>query len=170
MRRVFPIIILVLSIAGLTGGCKYDDGRAGEYHYRTDMHTQPSYKPQEDPLPPADGAVPVAGYQRQIPDSTTANNLPNPVSWTPRDAERGKALYTIHCSPCHAVGGKGDGLVAPVFQTPPDITTGKYIAVTDGYLYWVIRNGVGIMPAYYEHLKSHERWLIVNHIRSLQAE
>jgi mono/diheme cytochrome c family protein len=154
----------------LVGACKYDDGRSGDYYYRTDMHTQPSFKPQEDPLPPVAGTVPASGYHMEIADSTAANMLANPISWTPQDAELGKKLYNTHCSPCHAPGGKGDGPVAAVFQTPPDITSGKFFTVTDGYLYWVIRNGVGIMPAYYEHLKSHERWLIVNHIRSLQEE
>ncbi len=150
--------------------CHHDDGRIGDYYYRTDMHDQPSYKPQESPLDPVEGTVPVYGHVPPVPDSSAANRLINPVSWTPRDADIGRRLYNTHCTPCHGTGGKGDGTVAPVFQTPPDITSDRFISVTDGYLYWVIRNGAGIMPSYYEHLKSHERWLIVNHIRSLQAE
>jgi mono/diheme cytochrome c family protein len=158
------LFLLIVSIAG----CRHDDGRVGEYYYRTDMHLQPSFKSQEDPRDPVEGTVPIGGYVMAIPDSATANRLVNPVAATSEAIETGKRLYSIHCSVCHGSGGKGDGTVAPVFQTPPDISTGRYLDVTDGYLYWVIRDGIGIMPAYYEHLRSEERWLIVNHIRSLQ--
>jgi S-disulfanyl-L-cysteine oxidoreductase SoxD len=163
-------ILIIIIILSAVAGCQYDDGRVGEYYYRTDMHDQPSYKPQEDPREPVDGTVPVTGYGREIRDGAMANRLVNPVAMNPETAEQGRRLYNIHCSMCHGSGGKGDGTVAPVFQTPPDITEGRFQDVTDGYLYWVIRDGAGIMPAYYEHIRSHERWLIVNHIRSLQQE
>lgn len=162
--------ILVLVTILFIGGCRHDDGRIGEYYYRTDMHRQPSFKPQESPRDPVEGTVPVTGYIRAIQDSSMANRLVNPVSRTSENAELSRRLYNIHCGVCHGTGGKGDGPVTPVFQTPPDITTGKFLEVTDGYLYWIIRDGVGIMPSYYEHLSSEERWLIVNHIRSLQEE
>ncbi len=170
MTKIYSSILLVLGIMVLLSGCRHDDGRAGDYYYRTDMHDQPSYKPQESPRNPVEGTVPVTGYVMEIEDSVMANRLQNPIGQNPENAELSRRLYNIHCGVCHGAGGKGNGTVSPVFQTPPDITTGRFLDVTDGYLYWVIRDGAGIMPAYYEHLKSKERWLIVNHIRSLQEE
>jgi hypothetical protein len=167
MKYIFLSIIIVVLIVP---GCKHDDGRVGDYYYRTDMHDQPSYRSQESPRDPVEGTVPVTGYIMEIRDSVMANRLENPFARNPVNAEKGRRLYNIHCGMCHGSGGKGDGTVTPVFQTPPDITTGRFLNITDGYLYWVIRDGVGIMPAYYEHVRSHERWLIVNHIRSLQEE
>lgn len=167
MKYIVSTIIIILVVFS---GCRHDDGRVGEYYYRTDMHDQPSYRAQESPRDPVEGTIPVTGYVMEIRDSVMANRLENPFARTPETAETGRRLYNIHCGMCHGSGGKGDGTVAPVFQTPPDITEGKFLDVTDGYLYWVIRDGAGIMPAYYEHVRSHERWLIVNHIRSLQEE
>jgi len=163
-------IVLLIGVIISISACRHDDGRVGEYYYRTDMHDQPSYKPQESPRDPVEGTVPVAGYVMEIRDSSMANRLENPIGQDPANAELGRRLYNIHCGVCHGAGGKGDGTISPVFQTPPDITEGRFLDVTDGYVYWVIRDGAGIMPSYYEHLNSNERWLIVNHIRSLQEE
>jgi len=46
----------------------------------------------------------------------------------------------------------------------------KYVKAPDGYLYYVMRHGKLIMPPYYESVKSHERWLIVNYLRKIQRE
>ncbi len=170
MKYILYSTLIIIFTTLIISGCRHDDGRVGEHYYRTDMHEQPSYKPQESPRDPVEGTIPVTGYVMEIRDSLMADRLENPLSRNPENAELGRRLYNIHCGMCHGSGGKGDGTVAPVFQTPPDITQGRFLNVTDGYLYWVIRDGAGIMPAYYEHVRSNERWLIVNHIRSLQQE
>lgn len=162
------VLFIALPLTLLIAACTNDNGEIGNYRYRTDMHEQPSYKKLEDPLPPVKNAVPVRGYEMPIPDSASAARLMNPVKWTPENADSSKFLYETHCTPCHGLGAKGDGLVAAKFQQPPDLTTPKYQKALDGYLYYVIRNGRLIMPSYYESVKSHERWLIVNHLRSLQ--
>jgi mono/diheme cytochrome c family protein len=159
---------LIWLLAFALAACAKDDGEIGNYRYRTDMHEQPSYKKLEDPLPPVKNTVPVRGYEAPLMDSASAARLVNPVRWTPENADSGKFLYETYCSPCHGLGAKGDGPVTPKFQEPPDLTTTKYQKAPDGYLYYVIRNGRLIMPAYYESVKSRERWLIVNHLRTLQ--
>ncbi len=166
-RCRFPWACLLPLLLALAA-CTNDNGEIGNYRYRTDMHEQPSYKKLEDPLPPVKNTVPVRGYEAPLLDSASAARLVNPVRWTPENADSGKFLYETHCSPCHGLGAKGDGPVAPKFQQPPDLTTAKYRKAPDGYLYFVIRNGRLIMPAYYESVKSRERWLIVNHLRTLQ--
>jgi mono/diheme cytochrome c family protein len=162
------ILYLIIIILFFTTGCKYDDGRVAGYYYRTDMHEQPSIKPQEGPLPPVEGTVPVDGFERTMKRTAEADALVNPVVPTPETAPNGRRLYAIYCSVCHGVGGRGDGPVAPLFMTPPDITSEEFVRVSDGFIYTVIRDGSGVMPPHYEQLSSTERWLIVNHLRSLQ--
>ena len=159
---------IILTLTAVFAACTNDNGEIGNYRYRTDMHTQPSFKKLEDPLPPVKNAVPVSGIELPLLDSASAAKLINPVKWTPENSDSAKFLYETHCTPCHGLGAKGDGLVAAKFQQPPDLTTEKYRRVSDGYIYYVIRNGKLIMPSYYEAVKSHERWLIVNHLRALQ--
>jgi cytochrome c5 len=165
---IVPAALLALLFAA--AGCRHDDGRIAGYYYRTDMHEQPSIKPQEAPRDPVEGTVPITGFERPIRDTAEANRLENPVPRTSETNEVGRRLYNIHCSVCHGTGGKGDGPVAPVFQTPPDLTEERFVNVTDGYMYWIIRDGIGVMPPQYEHVRPHERWQIVNYIRSLQRE
>lgn len=169
-RRAMQILlhtILSLLATTLLASCT-DDGEIGGYRYRSDMHEQPSFKRHEDPRPPVKNTVPIRGYEMAIKDSAAAARLVNPVRHTPANADSAKFLYKTYCTPCHGLGGKGDGLVAAKFQVPPDLTTQKYRRAPDGYLYYVIRNGHLIMPSYYEALKSRERWLVVNHLRTLQ--
>jgi mono/diheme cytochrome c family protein len=164
-RRTLLIALLVMF--GMQS-CTNDNGEIGNYRYRTDMHEQPSFKKLEAPLAPVKNTVPVGGIEAPIRDSSAAARLVNPVRWSPENADSSKFLYNTHCSPCHGLGAKGDGLVAAKFQQPPDLTVPKYRRAPDGYIYYVIRHGKLIMPAYYESVKVRERWLIVNHLRTLQ--
>lgn len=159
----FIPLLLVVVLAGCT-----DNGEIGNYRYRTDMYEQPSFKRHEDPRPPVKNTVPVGGYEMAIKDSASAARLINPVLHTPANADSAKFLYETYCTPCHGLGGKGDGPVAAKFQVPPDLTAPKYRRASDGYIYYVVRNGHLIMPSYAEALKSRERWLVVNHVRTLQ--
>lgn len=168
LSAVRPFVFTFLSALLLFTSCTNDNGEIGNYRYRSDMQEQPSFKRQEDPLPPVEGTVPVHGIELAIKDSATAAKLVNPVSWTGANADSGKFLYETYCSPCHGLGARGDGLVASKFQQPPDLTSPKYKRAPDGYIYYVIRNGRLVMPAYYEAVKSHERWLIVHYLRTLQ--
>ena len=162
------ITIILVGLLPL-GGCGNDNGQVGDYRYRSDMYEQPSFRKHEDPRPPVSGTVPVGGIELPIADSTASTRLRNPVGRTEANADTARFLFETYCSPCHGLGAKGDGLVAPKFQVPPDLTTRTYQRVSDGYIYYVIRNGRLIMPAYYESLKARERWLVVNHLRTLQA-
>ncbi|HEY5615987.1 MAG TPA: cytochrome c [Bacteroidota bacterium] len=171
-RPVAPLrrygLLVAVFTAFVMPSCSNDNGEIGNYRYRTDMHTQPSFKKLEDPLSPVKNTVPVSGIEAPLRDSASAARLINPLTWTPENADSSKFLYETHCTPCHGLGGKGDGLVAAKFQQPPDLTTAKYQRAPDGYIYYVIRHGKLIMPSYYESVKSRERWLIVNHMRTLQ--
>jgi mono/diheme cytochrome c family protein len=164
-RQAIRLLLGVVIVVQV--GC-IDNGEIGGYRYRTDMHEQPSFKHHEDPRPPVKNTVPVRGYEIAIKDSSAAARLVNPVRPTALNVDSAKFLYETYCTPCHGLGGKGDGLVAAKFQIPPDLTMLKYQRAPDGYFYFVIRNGHLIMPSYYEALKTRERWLVVNHLRTLQ--
>lgn len=170
LLRCIASFTIPLIVATMLSACGNDNGEIGNYRYRSDMYEQPSFKRQEDPREPVRGAIPVNGYEAPLKDSLAAVKLVNPVRWSAANADSGKFLFETYCSPCHGLGAKGDGLVAPKFQQPPDLTTPKYKKAPDGYIYYVIRNGRLIMPAYYESVKARERWLVVNHLRSLQKE
>lgn len=159
--------VLVVGLSFMSA-CTNDNGEIGGYRYRSDMHEQPSFRKQEDPRAPVTGTVPTEGYELPVRDSLSASRLVNPVLPTTANADSAKFLYETYCSPCHGLGGKGDGPVAAKFQVPPDLTNAKYRRSPDGYIYYVIRHGRLIMPSYAEALKSHERWLVVNHLRTLQ--
>ena len=170
-HRVISSCINVLGplIVGIVlASCGNDNGEIGGYRYRSDMHEQPSFRKQEDPRLPVAGTVPVEGYELPLRDSLSAARLVNPVRAVAANADSAKFLYETYCSPCHGLGAKGDGPVAAKFQVPPDLTGTKYRHTPDGYIYHVIRHGRFIMPSYAEALKSHERWLVVNHLRTLQ--
>lgn len=158
-----------LILAAILSGCEGEQP-AEQTEYRTDMYYQPSFKPQEDPLSRVAGTVPMSGYEPMIKDSLEAARLRNPFIFTRASEDTGKFLFNTYCSVCHGVAAKGDGLVAPKFSAPPDLTTPLYRRTPDGYFYFVIRKGHIIMPSYYEHTTQRERWLIVAHLRRLQHE
>jgi mono/diheme cytochrome c family protein len=162
-------IILAASAAMLLAGCIENDTQA-KYQLRTDMYAQPSFRHNADPRPPAEGTVQTAGYESGLRDSALASRQTNPFVFTRAAIDTARILFETYCVPCHGLGAKGDGLVASKFQTPPDLTAPKYLRVTDGYIYFVIRNGVRIMPPYFENTTARERWLIVSHLRSLQKQ
>jgi len=168
LLRSLYLFAAIMYTALTISGCGNDNGQIGDFRYRSDMADQPSFHKHEDPLPPVKGTVPVAGKELAISDSLAATRVANPVERTPANADSSKFLYETYCTPCHGLSAKGDGLVAAKFQRPPDLTTQKYRTTPDGYFYYVIRNGRLIMPSYYESIKSRERWLIVNHLRTLQ--
>jgi mono/diheme cytochrome c family protein len=162
-------ILIVASAALFASGCIENDTQA-KYQLRTDMYTQSSFRHNEDPRPPADGTVQTAGYEAALKDSALASKRTNPFVFTRSSIDTARTLFETYCFPCHGVGAKGNGPVASKFQTPPDLTGPKYLKVTDGYIYSVIRNGVRIMPPYNENTTARERWLIVSHLRSLQKQ
>lgn len=114
-------------------------------------------------LPRSGGELTPPREQRDL-----AARRQNPVKATPESIARGKALFHIYCTPCHGQGGKGDGLVAPKFIPPPDLTNAALQGQrTDGYVQHVIGTGGAVMPAYGESLSAEERWDVVNYLRTL---
>jgi len=135
-----------------------------------DLDRQPSIKPHEMPLLAPEGTVPIGG---RIDDGTreNVNNLVNPVAADSIALRKGKNAYFTYCQPCHGPAGVGDGTVARSLPIPPidlsraDLQDGR----SDGSLYYTIRHGNVIMPAYAYALTPEQAWDVVHYVRTLRA-
>jgi mono/diheme cytochrome c family protein len=135
-----------------------------------DLDRQVSIKPQEMPLLPAEGTVPVTG---RVDDGLRegANGLVNPVAADTTVLRQGRNDYVTYCQPCHGATGVGNGPVAKSLPIPPvDLTRADLQAGrSDGSLYYTIRHGNVIMPGYAYALTREESWNVVHYVRTLRA-
>jgi mono/diheme cytochrome c family protein len=156
-----------LACALLLCSCtQYPSG--GDLRLHNDMIEQPSFRPQEDPLPLAKGSIPLGGREAPMTVEEAEARLRNPVPATADSLAKGEKLFGVYCFPCHGRSGQGDGPVASKMTKPANLTDSKYIKRKDGFFYEVIRSGSGLMPPYYEDVSPKERWCVVNYIRKLQ--
>jgi mono/diheme cytochrome c family protein len=93
-----------------------------------------------------------------------------PLPLTPELMARGRERYDIFCLPCHGLAGYGDGMiVARGYRKPPSFHTDQLRSRQNGYLFDVISNGFGSMPAYRAQIRPEDRWAIVAYVRALQV-
>ena len=133
------------------------------------MEIQPSFRPQEDPLPmparsiPIDGAHYVAGLEAPV----------NPVPADEVSLQRGEQWYNISCTPCHGTAGDGKGNFSAflVKAKPANLLEDRIKNLSDGALFMVITEGMpGTMPPMRENLPTaRDRWDVVNYVRKLQG-
>lgn len=164
MKYVF---ILVLLVVAATGGLF---GLTVAYRWLHNMFDTPRVMPSERALIMPPGSLPRTGgelyYSKEERDAAAVRK--NPVAATPASVKQGAELYVVYCTPCHGVSAKGDGLVSTKFVPPPDLTNPDLQKQrSDGYWESVLSVGGAIMPAYSEALSPHERWSLVNYLRTL---
>ena len=111
--------------------------------------------PQEPP--PADKPMPA--------DAAT---LTNPVTPTPESEAHAKMMYSIDCAMCHGAKGNGKGdLVSDMQLTMKDFTDPATLKnMSDGQIFYTIRNGKGKMPAEGDRAKDADVWNMVILVRS----
>ncbi len=164
MKWVFLFVLLLVGAAVLMmGGVLV-------LRWTNNMTQTVKVVPGEQVFAMPTGTVPRSGGELWLPreEREAAAKRPNPIRPTPESVATGQRLFGIYCTPCHGPGGKGDGLVAPKFIPPPDLTHPSIQTQrTDGYIQHVIGTGGAIMPAYGEALSAEERWHVVNFVRSL---
>lgn len=98
----------------------------------------------------------------------TAQEIKNPLSGDKTSLAEGKKLYTTNCAPCHGEKGRGDGPAAQALTPKPaDHSSGVVQSESDGSLFWKLSEGRNPMPAYKAILNEHQRWEVVNYIRTL---
>jgi mono/diheme cytochrome c family protein len=98
-----------------------------------------------------------------------AAKAPNPVKPTPASLATAKKTYGYDCAMCHGKDGDGKGDLASDMKLKmldySDPATLK--DMTDGELFYIIKNGKGDMPAEGDRAKNEEIWSLVNYVRSL---
>ena len=152
----------------------------------TDFKQQPKIDPWESPndtIPPRGNpqfSVPVYGstapgltYDRApTPAAVSAMaGLANPVPADSASVNRGRIQFQINCAVCHGPSGMGNGNATKYGFPAIGIGAGSNAANTlsDGYIFGMIRNGRGLMPSY-NRIEEHDRWDIVNDLRSIQGK
>jgi mono/diheme cytochrome c family protein len=97
-----------------------------------------------------------------------AVQMPNPLKPTPESLAQGKKYYGYDCTFCHGQHGDGKGEIAisekmnlKNWSDPAALKD-----MTDGTLFYIIKNGKGQMPPEGDRVKTNEIWNMVNYIRS----
>ena len=102
---------------------------------------------------------------------SASNEQANPIPPNTQSVEAGKAIYEVHCVPCHGESGKGDGPLGLTLNPhPADLTLHAIPGVhTDAQLFEWITNGFpgSAMPAWKTQISDTDRWNLVNFIRTL---
>ena len=112
---------------------------------------------QQPAANPAPATVPAADAQQT-----------NPVKATPESQARAKKMYGYECAMCHGANGDGKGdLVADMKLTLKDYTTPAALQnVSDGEIYYIIKNGSGQMTGEGNRAKPEDLWNLVILVRS----
>jgi len=102
-----------------------------------------------------------------------SRNLTNPVAPSAETLEHGRDHWADHCAGCHANNGSGDTEMGRnLYPRAPDMRSAETQSLTDGELYYMIRNGVPMtgMPAWGDPRLGNsdsETWMLVSFIRHL---
>jgi mono/diheme cytochrome c family protein len=113
--------------------------------------------------------APSAGAAAEYKIPPDASKLPNPVKATPASLAAGKKTYGFDCAMCHGKDGDGKGDLATDmksklldYRDPASLKD-----MTDGDLFYIIKNGKGEMTGEGDRSKPDEIWNLVNYVRSL---
>jgi len=168
MKYVF-VLVLLLGVGGAGGML----GGNIVYRWSHNMVATQRVMPGEMALSMPPGSVAREGselyYAKDAREAAAARK--NPLPATPESVKMGGGLYAVYCTPCHGASGKGDGLVTPKFVPPPDLSNPDLQkGRTDGYWQSYLSAGGAVMPSYGEVLSPHERWAVVNYLRTLAKQ
>ncbi len=111
-------------------------------------------------------------------DTVYYQGFPGRVSVDQAFLSRGQRQFNIYCSPCHGLGGLGDG---PIHQRalkinagstgwvqPSDVTDAERASRPEGHMFNTITNGIRNMASYGAQISVEDRWAIVAYLRALQ--
>jgi mono/diheme cytochrome c family protein len=102
------------------------------------------------------------------PMPADAATLTNPVTPTAESQEHARMQYGIDCAMCHGAKGNGKGdLVGDMHLSMKDLTDPATLKdMSDGQLFYIIKNGKGKMPAEGDRAKADDVWNLVILVRS----
>jgi mono/diheme cytochrome c family protein len=117
--------------------------------------------PQQPATPPAETAIPAE-----------AAHMVNPVKPTPESQAHAKKVYGYDCALCHGENGNGKGdVVADLKLKLKDYTDPAALKdISDGELFYIIKNGKGQMPPEGDRAKPDEIWNMVILVRSFSKK
>lgn len=97
-----------------------------------------------------------------------AAHMQNPVKPTPESLAQAKKMYGYDCAMCHGATGNGKGdLVGDMKLTLKDYTDPNALKdLSDGEIFYIIKNGKGQMPGEGDRLKPEALWNMVILVRS----
>jgi mono/diheme cytochrome c family protein len=102
-----------------------------------------------------------------------AKNLRNLMPATAEMLEHARNHWADHCATCHSNNGSGETAIGKnLYPKTPDMRGPETQSLSDGELYYIIRNGVRMtgMPAWgnaEDGDHDHETWMLVLFIRHL---
>ena len=101
-----------------------------------------------------------------------AAHMTNPIKPTPESQARAKKLYGYDCAMCHGPNGNGKGdIVLEPKVTLKDYTDPAALKdLSDGELFYIIKNGKGQMPSEGDRAKTDELWNMVILVRSFSKK
>lgn len=189
-RTIIKLSLLLSGIAILAlTSCRHDRNHPG-YAYMPDMYYSTPYDAYS-PNPVLSDSVtmqtPVKGTiaRGQMPypykaksfedQKLAGEELINPVVASPEVLAAGKEQYTVYCSVCHGVLGKGDGLLytsGKFTAMPTSLADSLVQSKKDGEIYHVITVGSlsGLMGAHGPQITPENRWNIIQYVRSLATK
>jgi mono/diheme cytochrome c family protein len=108
---------------------------------------------------------------RSLATPSSAKNEKNPVPDTPEVLTEARRHFADHCAVCHANDGSGNTPIGQnLYPKAPDMRLPRTQQMTDGELYYIIRNGVRLtgMPAWGPpDGPDEDSWKLVRFIRHL---
>ena len=176
--RSFRAASLALLVTVGTTGCTDIENALARVPFLAFMHSSPAYDPYEAPRPAPPGSVPVrdpfgtaahAEGNSQTALQELASRVTNPVAADSASLASGQIFYDRFCTVCHGPAGAGDGSILGPGRFPfaPAIATPIVAGYSDEYIYAVVRQGRGLMPAYGPRMTETQRWQVVNYVRWL---
>ena len=163
IKKIALLLVALIAVSAVLVIFSYD---VLKYNFVSFMEIQPSFRYMENPLPVPASSIPVEGAA-YIPGLGAPEN---PIETDSDSIERGRILFSVHCTQCHGATAEGNGPVAPflVNKKPANLTLEATQAKSDGTLFLTISNGIpGAMPALNENLNIRERWDLVNYLRTV---
>jgi mono/diheme cytochrome c family protein len=117
----------------------------------------------------------VARRLRRMASPSGARDLRNPVEATPESLRDGRLHFADHCASCHGNDGSGGTEIGRnLYPKAPDMRKADTQKLTDGELFYIIKNGVRFtgMPAWGEGTAEDDEsgWKLVHFIRHLPKQ